>query len=309
MLFQRACIALVVLSACAHANGGPDNLHSSANGTSYALRYPQLLAAARDALSEDQKRARTLSAGLDKPIKVSDPSLPRRVLDEADEAGTSEAFAQAYGSERSVAQLWSEERAALGARTSAAAQKLLADGNCADKDLAPAVQGALKDGLDKPLERRLRANNEAQRTLELHKARLAQGTLPAWQKTADEIALASHYAYVVLPADARALERLLDEQSSVEATLARAIDDERKIQTDPHAGEQKASQDRVVEIEKVRAALDPEAELARKASSDAINQQRTAQDEYQAALKTIRERLDATAPPTVAHAAAGTVKH
>jgi hypothetical protein len=307
MLFQRACIALVFLSACAHRAQEP--LHSSSNATSYALRYPQLLAAARNALEADDRRAHELNAAIVKPIKVSDPSLPRRVIDEADEAGTSDAFAQAYVSERSVAQLWSEERAALAARTSAAAQKQLADGNCADKDLGPAVQGALKDGLDKPLERRLRANNEAQRTLELHKARLAPGTLPAWQKAADEIALASHYAYVVLPADVRTLERLLDEQSRVEATLTRAIDDERKIQTEPHAGEQRASQERVVEIEKVRASIAPEVELARNASAHAGDQQRAAQDEYEAALKTIRSRLDAPPAPATANVSAATVKH
>ncbi|HEX5657612.1 MAG TPA: hypothetical protein VFX59_10480 [Polyangiales bacterium] len=309
MSLPRACIALVLLSAC--AQGRHDTLHSSANGTSYALRYPQLLAAARSVLSEDDKRAHAANASLAKvsQIKVAEPSLPQRVVDEANEAGTSESYARAYGSERDVAQLWDEERGPLAARTSAAAQKLLADGNCADKDLGPAVQGSLRDGLDKPLERRLRATNEAQRTLELHKARLAPGTLPAWQRAADEIALASHYAYVVLAEDTDRLQHLLDERSSVEATLVRAIDDERKIQTDPHAGEQKASQDRVVEIEKVRAAVAPEAEQAQKATAAARDQQRAAQDEYEAALKAIRDGLSRAPTSAAASSAAGAVKH
>jgi hypothetical protein len=296
MIFPRACFALVLLSACAR-NGNDATLHSSANGTSYALRYPQLLAAARQTLADDQKRAHELSVGLAKvnEIKLADPSLPRRVVDEADAAGTTEGYDRARGTERDVALVWSEERAGLGARTSAAVQKEL-DGGCGEKDLGPTLQHALKDGLDKPLERRLRATNEAQRTLELHKARLAPGTLPAWQRAADEIALASHYAYVALPADVRALQRLLDEQSRVEATLGRAIDDERKIQTEPHAGEQKASQDRVVEIEKVRAAVTPEVEQARSANGAAKALVQTAQDEYVAALKTIRARLE-SAPP------------
>ncbi|MET0287233.1 MAG: hypothetical protein ABW352_22300 [Polyangiales bacterium] len=300
MHLSRACVALVLVSACARS-GSDQTLHSSANGTSYALRYPQLLAAARQALADDQKRAHELNVGLAKvnELKLGDPVLLRRAVDEADAAGTTESYDRARGAERDVVQLWSEERAGLGARTSAALQKEL-DGGCGEKDLGPTVQHALKDGLDKPLERRLRANNEAQRTLELHKARLAPGTLPAWQRAADDIALANHYAYVALPADARAVQRLLDEQSSAQATLERAIDDERKIQAEPHAGEQKASQDRVIEIEKVRATVAPEVEQARKANDAAPALVQAAQDEYSAALKTIRARLESApaAEPT-----------
>lgn len=313
MHVQRALVALVLLSACAHRQGAA--LHSSADGTSYALRYPQLLAAARSALAEDEQRAHELNAGLAKvtQIKLAEPTLPRRVVDEADAAGTSDGYAEARGSERDVAQFWSEERVALGARASAAAQKELEGGQCADKDLGPALQHSLKDGLDKPLERRLRANNEAQRTLEIHKARLAPGTLPAWQRAADEIALASHYAYVTLPTDAERLARLLDEQRSVESTLSRALDDERKIQTAPQPGEQKASQERVIEIEKVRAAVSPELEQARKVSDAARERLRAAQDEYQAALKSLRTHLESAPSPEPSHppanSTANAVKH
>ncbi len=294
MLPKRACIALLVLGAC--APNGQTTLHSSAGDSSYALRYPQLLAAARKTFDEDARRAHELSASLRKvsQIKLAEPTLPRRVISEADAAGTSEGYAEARESARDVSGFWDEERPALAARTSAALQKELADGGCGDKDLGPAVQHALKDGLEKPLEKRLRASNEAQRTLEVLRARLAPGTLPAWQRAADDIALASHYAYVTLPEDARALSRLLEQRSSVDATLSVAEEDERRIQRAPQLGEQKASQDRVVELAKVRAAVTSEVELARRATDTAGSRVQTAQEEYQTALKTMRASIEST---------------
>jgi hypothetical protein len=302
----RSCsIVLVALTACAGSRNQP-RLHSAAESTAYALQYPETLASAQRTFAADKQLAHALSNGLAarvNEIKVgAEPALPLRVVDEADAAGTSEAYARARTEERSFSTFWAEERAAVGARASAAAQKELADGQCANKDLAPAVQHALKEGLDKPLERRLRAYNEAQRTLELHKARLLPGTLPVWQRAADEIALASHYARVLLREDAHELERLLAEQSAVHATLSRAIDDERKIQTDPRGGEQKASQDRVVLIEKARASVPLAADQARAARSGLDDQLSHAEVEYSQALAAIREHLRAlpaapSAPP------------
>ncbi|HEY6880223.1 MAG TPA: hypothetical protein VI299_19500 [Polyangiales bacterium] len=287
------------MSACAGGNAS-SALRSAADGTSYALRYPQRLADAERALAEDKQRAHTLNEDVSRitELKIGDPTLARRVADEAHAAGTSAAFAQAYAEERSIAAFWSDERNGLAARVNAATQKELASSPCAQKDLGPTVQHALKDGLDKPLERRLRANNEAHRTLELHRARLPPGSLPSWQRAADLIALASHYANVVIPADARELARLLDERADVERTLGRAVDDERAIQTDPRAGEQRASQERVVEIEKSRAAIAPTAERARGAGERAQADAERAQEEHRAALERVQQHFDA--PPSVA---------
>jgi hypothetical protein len=304
MSTHRALLALSLLGACAH--NASSTLHSSAASTGYALHYPELLAAAEKQLAADARRAHELDVSLAKldQLKVSDRELCERVIDQADRAGTSDAYARARNDDRSIAAFWDDERAGIGARASAAAQKELADGSCADKDLGPAVQGALKGSLDKPRERRLRASNEAQRTLELHKARLAPGSLPAWQRAADEIALASHYAYVALPDDVRELERLLREQADVQRTLDDAIDEERKIQRDPRGGEQKASQDRVVAIEKTRAEVSPTVEQARKVTDAARAALAAAQDEYDAALKRVREHISSSSAAETSRAVA-----
>jgi hypothetical protein len=294
---QASALALVLWGACATSRLEP-RLQSSADSVAYALRYPDALAAAQRAFDQDAQQAQQLSVALSKRIhelKADDSALLLRVVNEADAAGRSEEYARTRRQDRELADFWSEERGGLASRASAAAQKELAETSCADKDLAPAVQHALKDGLDRPREKRLRASNEAHHTLELHRTRLA-GSLAGWQRAADEIALASHYTHVALREDMRELERLLGERNAVEATLGRAVDDERVIQSDPRAGEQKASQDRVVRVEKVRASLAAVSEPAQRALDDQQRKQAEAERAYEQAIEAIREHLRAVSP-------------
>ncbi|MDB4989558.1 MAG: hypothetical protein JWN04_4736 [Myxococcaceae bacterium] len=283
---------------------------SSADSAAYALRYGDDLDAATKRLFADKQRAHDLTSAL--PSRAhevkpgGDRALLLRIVDESDRAGRSQSYARTQGDERALRSFWDDERGALAGRVSGAAQKEVLDAGCKETvELAGPVQHAMRDGIDKQLERRTRAANEGQRTLEQNKAKLAAGTIPAVQRLSDEIALASHLANVALVEDVRELDRLLAERADVEDTLRRMLEEERVLQSDPHKpAEQKASQDRVVQIEKTRAALPTKSAEAEAALKDHEEQLRLAQNEYDNTIEAIKASFRDAQPVTLPEAAA-----
>jgi hypothetical protein len=287
---------------------------SSADSAGYALRYADELDAATQVLRADTQRAHDLTASLPAHSQDVKPGADRdvllRIIEQSDAAGRGQSYARVQAEERALRAFWEAERGPLAARASSAAQKEVADAGCTQTvELGGTMQHALRDGIDKQLERRTRAANEGQRTLEQHKAKLPPGSTVALQRLSDEVAQASHLVHVALPADAEELSRLLHERSQVEATLARLLDEERTLQADPHKpSEQKASQERVVQIEKSRSALSGRAKTAEDALRDSSEASRLAQNEYENTIEAIKAsfRQPSSSPsPTAAAAVKG----
>jgi hypothetical protein len=292
-------LALSILVGCATGRYEPTAV-SSADGAGYAIDYVEQLRKSRDAFAQDERRALDLNEAIRSHTASLAPSLQQpdaqatlqRVIEQSDRSGRGMHYAAARDEERALRGMWDEERGALGARVTSAVHKETIDAGCKDVDVQPAVQHALRDGFDKQLERRTRAANEGQRTLEQHKARLPQGSLVALQRLSDEVALASHLTHVALVDDLRELDRLLSERRQVDETLARMLDDERAIQRDPKKpSEQKASQERVVKIDQQRAALAPELEQADTELRSLEQRQRSAQADYEAMLAAVQDSL------------------
>jgi len=282
---------------------------SSADGAGYAVAYVDQLRSARTRFDDDDKRATELHGAIKTHADAVTPNLKLpeeraivlRVVEESEQSGRGQSYAHARANEQAMRGMWDDERGAIGARVTSSVQKEALDAGCKEVDLQPAVQHALRDGFDKQLERRARASNEGQRTLEQNKARLPAASFAALQRLSDEIALASHLGNVALVDDLRELERLLAEQKQVDDTLARMIDDERQIQRDPKKpSEQKASQERVMQIDKQRAALAPEVQKTESELRALEDRQHAASIEYERTLSAVRESL--RQPVLAAHA-------
>lgn len=289
------------IAGCAGSRLDPV-LAPSSDSIGYATTYPETVDAVAARFSADRQRAHELSAALPgraKDLKEgSESELLLEIVDEADRAGRTQRMRRAYAEERSVAHFWDDERGPISARVNSAAQKQLSESGCTQADVQGAVGSALRDGMDRQLERRVREANEAQRTIDQQRARLAPGSVAATQRLADEIALASHLVYVGLLDDLRELDEHLREQSAVKRTLERALDEERAIQAEPkNAADQRASQERVVQIEKSRAALEPAVARAEAARADYEAQLEAARKEYEQALEAVRAHVRAM-PPT-----------
>jgi len=299
MFFSQPRLLALTLSlgagSCAGNQLEPTTV-SSADGAGYALGYIEQLKRARDAFESDDVRARELGSSLRThtgALKLNgDQAIALRVVEQSDASGRGQHFSRSRAEERALREIWEDERGALGARVGGAAQKELVDAGCKEVDVQPAVQRALRDGFDRQLERRLRAANEGQRTLEQNKARIAPANFAALTRLSDEVALASQLVHVALVEDVRELDRLIGERRDVDSTLARTIDDERAIQSDPKKpSEQKASQERVIQIEKQRAALGPEVQKLEAERHQLDERQRLAASEYENTLNAVKESL------------------
>jgi hypothetical protein len=298
-LLAFACL-FCSLTACADKRPKPIMV-SSAGMPSYAISYPErlnteatLLVADRQQASEQSQKLHTRTTDL-KP--GADPAMLLAIVRQADQAGRSEAFVQANAEARGLREFWEEERGPIAARVNGAAQKQLTEskcGTCGETDLGGPISYAMGAGIDKQLEKRLRACNEAHVLIEYNKDRLGAQNVPAIQKLADDIAMTSYQVNVALPQSRNRIEAMLDERDDVDDTLERAIQWERDFQaSNPSAGEKKESQERQAVLEKSRAELPAAVNAAAVASKDLDPQIESLRERYATAIETLEKDLEA----------------
>lgn len=295
------CCLLLVLAAC--ADNQPKPIMVSAAGLpSYAIGYADRLQAEADVLVADKQQAseqsQKLSAAAGGLKPGADPAAVLAVLHQADQAGRTEAFAQANAEARSLHAFWRAERHPITARAKNAAQKQLTEGNCgtcSQLDLGGTLGYAVGAGIDKQLEKRLRASNEAHRTIEYNQDRFgAAANLPLVQRLADDIALTSYQVNIALPQARDRIDALLAERAEVDATLARAIEWERRYQAGARsASDKRNSQERLALLEKSRAAIPEAAAGAEAARKDLDPHIETLRDGYAATLQALQDELRA----------------
>jgi len=296
---QFARAMLVTLAAGSPACAG-QKLHpvmaSSAESTPYAVGYPDDLEATRGLLAEEKTQAQTLSAGLaaqTQELKTPlDTELALRIVDAADEAGESESYTRARAQERAVREFWEEERGPIGARVNGAVQQKASEAKCeSTEQLTSSVSYALREGVDKQLERRLRSQNEAHLLIDRNKSSLG-ANVPVLQKLADDVTVNSYLVHNALIEDANRISRMLAERRTVERTLDDAIEEETRPPTAPQsAAERKASAERLAALTKARDALSSASANAEGEVKNAEEQTKTAQSEYDAALSALRDEL------------------
>lgn len=293
---RLAAAMLFVLAGCAGRQPTPIVI-SSAGATGYALAYPEQLSAEASALTTDKTRTaellQSLGAAKSQLKPGADRGLLQTIIAQANEAGRGADFAAANAEASALRSFWSEERGAITARVNGVAQKQITEAGCTTADVSAGVGYALKDSVDRQLERRLRAHNEAHRTLERNKAALGQANLPALQKLADDIAQASYLVNSGLVDGRDRVQRLLAEQGDVDGTLDDAMAEERALQTtSPASGAaHKASQQRLTALDTSRRAIPAAVASGEAALKDVDVQIENARTDYQNALAALNDQL------------------
>jgi hypothetical protein len=294
------CCTLLTLVACADKQPKP-NMVPASEIPAYAVAYPdrltaeteQLVAAKQHATEEAEK----LSARASDLKEGADPAVMIVVVRQSDEAGRTAAFADQNRAARDLRAFWKEERGPITARANGAAQKQLTEGNCGScnqLDLSTSLGYAVGAGIDKQLEKRLRACNEAHRTIEAHEDRIGTANVPAAQKLADDIALTSYQVNVELPMARDRVDALLEEADDVGSTLTRAAEWEQNYQTgDRSARDKKRSQERLALVEKSRAALPTAVESAQAARKDLDPDIEALRKRYVETMEALEKNLEA----------------
>lgn len=289
--------ALVALVGCAARQTEPAYA-PSAEAVGYAQRYPEQIGAETEAMAADEARAQELIASFPKregELKGSgNPELVRAIIDASDEAGRTRDFRDAQSEARVVQRFFDAERGTVSARASTAAEQKISEAKCEKVDVGGAISYALKDGVEKQLEKRLRARNDAHVLIERDKGKLNPQNTARLSQLADDIALASYLVHVGLVEEQSRLERLLADRRSVKDTQQNALERERAYAAEPgHTdAEKRASRVRLEALEKSAAAIDNEANKAEKQLEGSRERLEKAQRDYEDGKKALEVALD-----------------
>jgi hypothetical protein len=272
---------------------------SSAKQTSYVLSYADHVTNRTSLLADDKTDAQRITTELPKRSESvkpdADPEILLEIVKLSDEAGKGQAFKDARDHDLAVRGFFDDERGPLTSRITNATQKQLAEGGVQNADVGNTVSFALRDGVDKQLEKRLREVNDAHLLIERHKGSLGASNVAAVQKLADDVAVASYLSHIALLEDKNELSRLIHERSSVESTINDAIEAEKSFQSEKarNDAERRASEQRVSELTKSRDAIPQAVTNAETASQNLDKAVEQARKDYEDALKNLESQIEA----------------
>jgi hypothetical protein len=275
-------------------------LASSAGQPVYALKYADELGASARAIGDAQEQQRKLASGFGARIdelKKPDWDLVRSVVDESDAAGKSADFSDTHVDVDATRAFWADEKSTLDAKVGAGAQYAFKQASCTsgctNVDVGGPAAFALNEAMEKALQKRLRASNDALLLIERHHTALGPTNTAALEKLADDVAQASYLVHVALVVRAERLKRLLADRSNIVATLDRFAQEESSYQAQPGRSEadKKASQERVAEAAKSKAQIDGAVTQAQAAVAGSDQTILATTKDYEDSLKGLHDKI------------------
>lgn len=273
----------------------PPLFASSVADAGYAERFPAALAAERASFESRETQVKTEIARFPeypKALKDAPAAEVLKVIELADEAGRGEAYAARREEVEAIERYYAEEKDALNRKVGGAAAYAAKQQKCDYDAYSPPV-GALKQGVEKSVEARLRAHNAAHRFLDTVEADLGRANADALRDQADKIALTSHNAYVGTERSARRLRELVAEASDVKSTLEREAEEARSLELNPNTSKERR-QVAAKQAEALKAALgaiDLDKERAEKLLEGLEERQKQLRSSYDQALEALKEAV------------------
>jgi hypothetical protein len=291
-----AAVLLLGCSSLACSSATPEPaVASSAGQTLYAESYPASLQSVANSQLNSEGIVKTLTSDFNKyPDQLKDAPWPRVlvVVEQADEAGRSTAFVDQEKATERTATFFADEHEDITRKVAGAVQ-YAAKKKEYDFEAYGPVSGSLKDAVDKNLEKRQRAINDAQLTIERYRDTLGKANAAALEKQADAISLASYLTYVKLPSVRAQTVALVGEADQVRKTLDRALAEEQTFAAEPghSAAEKKASAERSARLTDAKGRVDAALAQAQALAKD--QEQRNAQTKkaYDDALDALKKAI------------------
>lgn len=300
-------MAASLLAVCA-CTQRPAAAPSSAGQPAYALHYASELTRATKTIDEEQARQKALVTNL--AARIEELKKPkwehvRAIVDDSDAVGRAADFAEGHEEVESVRSFWADEKEPITNRVAGNAQGLVQKAHCSSSgapghggdsslDIRGTVGFSLSESIDKQIQKRLRARNDAFLLIERYKTELGSQNVASLEKLADEIADASYVVHVELPAARDRLHRLIADKQAVGDTLIRYATEEKAAESEPGRtdADNKASEERIASANRSQTEVDGVAGQA-SASSKAIDERISrAEKDYDDALQAIRAKID-----------------
>ncbi|RYG75494.1 hypothetical protein EON77_11160, partial [bacterium] len=201
-----ALAPLVATSAgCSQSSQPPAKIVASTRHASYAEDFPKALESHAKATGDREAKTRAIVQQMPeytKRLRGADAARVLAILDAADESGRSAGYVARSRENAAVAGFLDDDRDGVARRIAGATKaKIKEKEPQCEADVGGTVSYALKDGVDRQLERRLRDRNQGQAILEHSAKAIGPDNVADLEKQADAIAYASYSVYVGLPDD------------------------------------------------------------------------------------------------------------
>jgi len=241
-----------MMVGCDNQNRAPRTV-ASTDHVRYAERYPARV----ERVSGDIEKGKSLVGGQSTelssfPAQLQEPTdydVVIEVVEAAEASGRSEAFVERAREHEVVARIMEENDREILRRVAGAVQYTAQQRSCSS-DMGGAAVGAMKSSFAKRMTERLAKSNRAHEIIERNQGELGRGNIEKLKQQSDQIANLSYVAHVQLPTRRLELQRLLDERSAIDRTVARQIaEHEERQQRDASPKAQKASDERLGDLQ------------------------------------------------------------
>jgi hypothetical protein len=255
---------LAALAACSTPRPEPE-IASAATLGAYAKTYPTELDAEAKRYGDRKAEAqKEMTAFSDYPGKLKDPdwSIVLDVVRRADQDGRAYAYVERSRRVEAVAAFFDAEKDEINRKVAGTVSFVAKKKGC-DADVGSGVGSALKDVVEKQLEKELDDVSEAHQIVERNRLELGKENAAELDRQADEVSRASYVVHVALVEDKVRLTRMVADGDQVKRTADDEIAAERAFQTkkitDP---EKKASEARIADMTRSKAAVDASVQRA-----------------------------------------------
>jgi hypothetical protein len=291
-----AVMLLGTVPACSAPKPEPE-LASSAGHSHYARDFPEKLQAVTKEFGSRRAEARKVMGELNGyPGKLKEPVSWAHVLEiveRADEDGHSFAYVDRLRRVKEASLFFEAEADEINKKVAGSVAYTAKKKGC-DEAIAGAAVPALKDGVEKQLEKELHEGSEAHRLIDRYRGELGKENAAVLEKQADDISRASYIVYVEIVEDKQRIVRMVAEADEVRRTLDAAVAAERAYLTEYKKiteAEKKAAEARIAELGKSKAALDAAIQQAQGVVPSIEDEVKKIQKEYDDALAALKAKI------------------
>ncbi len=292
---------LIAASSLACANQRPEpQVASSAAQTHYAVEFPDhLQSIANEYVNTEAEVGRITSDFPKYPGQLKDPPWPLvvTIVNRADEAGRSASYVEARRDFEATRSFFAQEREEITRRMAGSAQFVIKKKEECDVDVSGAISSSFKEGVQKQMDKRLRAHSDAYTLIERYRDSLGKANASALEKQTDDISEASYATFIRAILLKTRTTDLLHEAAQVQKTLDQSIADERAFQAEAGrtAGDRKASAERVARMEDAKVRVERAIPALQALEKDIDQRNATLKKQYSDALDALRKAIETKA--------------
>lgn len=260
LMFRVVAAAVLLTGAVGCAQKIEPEIASAANEPRYASEYPDQLRHSMDAINAGETKTKELDGkfgSLADGLKSPPWAKVLEVVKLADAEGRAYAYIEAKREHDAAAAFFDAEKDEINRKVAGAAGAAAKAKGC-DVDVSGAASYALKDVIEKRLEKRFHDRSAAHLYIERNATSLGKENVEKLSNAADDIAEAAYTAHVVVVEEKLRIRRMIAEAESVKASLDASIRAEQQYQgeTGRTPAEKKASEERVEAARKAQGNLD-----------------------------------------------------